>query len=70
MKGGFDGVSADVLELRADLLVEVEVFLRVIKVFLEVVIAKLVSVFILAVLLAVDLNGIVGEMNELVVRIT
>lgn len=63
-------MSADVLELRADLLVEVEVFLRVIKVFLEVVIAKLVSVFILAVLLAVDLNGIVGEMNELVVRIT
>ena len=67
--GGLDGMPANLLQLWADLLIEVEVLLRGIEVLLEVVVAELVAILILAVLVAVDLDGIVGEVDELVVGV-
>jgi hypothetical protein len=41
-----------------------------IKVFLEVMVAELVAILILAVLVAVDLYGVIGEMYKLIFCIT
>lgn len=61
-------MPADFFELRADLLIKVEMFLRAIEVLLEMVIAQLIAILILPIFLAVDLDGVIGEMDELVVR--
>lgn len=45
------------------------VFLRIVKIFLEVVVAELVSVLIFAVFVGVDLYGVVGEVDELILGI-
>jgi hypothetical protein len=67
--GGLDGISAYPLELRTNFLYKVMIFLRMIEIFLEIMIAEFVSILILAVLVAIDLDGIIGEMYELVLRI-
>lgn len=46
-----------------------QMFVCVIEIFLEVVVAEFVAVLVLAVLIGVDLNGVVGEMDELVLGV-
>lgn len=70
MIGSLNGMSAYILKLRAYLFIEVEMFLRVIKVFLEVMIAEFISIFIFTVLITVYLDGVIGEMDELVIRLS
>lgn len=65
MVGGFDRVGGDLLELRADILNEfIAIFVVVVEVFLKVMIAEFVAVFVLAILVAVHLYGIVGEVYK------
>lgn len=66
MVGGFDGVGGNLFELGADVVCEVAVLVVLVEVFLEVMVAQFVAVLVLAVFVAVDLDGVVGEMNELV----
>ena len=46
-----------------------QIFLCIIKIFLKIMIAELVSIFILAVFVGVDLNGVIGEVDELVLSV-
>ncbi len=46
------------------------IFLSVIEVFLKVVVAKFVSVLILTVLIGINLDGIISEVDELILCIS
>ena len=46
-----------------------QMFVCIIEIFLKIMIAELVSIFILAVFVGVDLNGVIGEVDELVLSV-
>ena len=46
-----------------------QIFVCIIEIFLKIMIAELVSIFILAVFVGVDLNGVIGEVDELVLSV-
>jgi hypothetical protein len=67
--GGLDGIGGDAFQLRQYQFSEAQMFVCVVEIFLEVVVAEFVAVLVLAVLVGVDLYGVVGEMDELVLGV-
>lgn len=68
MVRGFDGISSYLFELRTDVFQQpiVRVFMIGVKIFLKVLVAQFVSIFILAILFGVDLNGVICQVNEII----
>lgn len=64
-----DCIPAHGLELRNYFIYKISIFPKTIEILLKVLIAELVSLFILPVFLGVSLDGIVSEVNELVLCI-
>lgn len=70
MTSGFNRVSGYSFKLRTDIFNKAVVaLLVVVQILLEIMVAEFVAILILAILIAVDLDSVIGEMDELVVCI-
>lgn len=68
--GGFDGVEGNLFELGTDISCEaVLAFAGLVQILLELLVAEFVAVLVLAILIGVDLDGVVGEVDALVDRV-
>ena len=72
MRSSQDRISCYFFELRRYILNKFKISLLtmvIVQIFLEIMITELVAVFIFAILIAIDLNGIICQVYKLIIRI-